>query len=291
MELAEAEDREKDSNQSIEHPDAQAYLLEAVRPLVGQEIHNLRIPVDAAATIEPSQIGTIVGTLTDALLPSIAERVNVGLKKGPGVLGDREGYPDFEHASGYRLELKGLFKDNPDVQLKKPPTQREPSARLTQKVTVQNVDRERDALLLLVYQLQPTTDDPSLLSPVVVDLGVFPVSECVAARDHRLTSRGGRWFGDYETPVVLSKAGKRKLAADQPLDIRSYGRKEGEGKDYNEDTNFGKLKRIPYKPLQEFLKKHGAAYAASGTYPTPWKLINAAPDLLTALEEEDDQAE
>ncbi|WP_288175448.1 hypothetical protein [Sporofaciens musculi] len=40
----------------------------------------------------------------------------------------------------------------------------------------------------------------------------------------------------------------------QPVDYSSYGRKENEGKDLNEDTNFGKLKRIPYGPLQEYIK-------------------------------------
>ena len=29
--------------------------------------------------------------------------------------------------------------------------------------------------------------------------------------------------------------------------------------DYQHDTNFGKIKRIPYLPLQEFLKKHGVS--------------------------------
>ena len=38
-------------------------------------------------------------------------------------------------------------------------------------------------------------------------------------------------------------------------DNRSYGRKESEGKDFNEDTNFGKLKRIPHPNLQAFLRK------------------------------------
>ncbi len=31
-------------------------------------------------------------------------------------------------------------------------------------------------------------------------------------------------------------------------------RKENEGKDMNEDTNFGKLKRIPYAPLRQYIK-------------------------------------
>jgi hypothetical protein len=51
-------------------------------------------------------------------------------------------------------------------------------------------------------------------------------------------------------------AKQAKLAKKQPLDTTTYGRKESEGKDFNEDTNFGKLKRIPYQPLQEFLAKH-----------------------------------
>lgn len=54
----------------------------------------------------------------------------------------------------------------------------------------------------------------------------------------------------------MSKIGKAKLAKKQPLDTTTYGQKEGEGKDFNKDTNFGKLKRIPHQPLQEFLAKH-----------------------------------
>lgn len=38
--------------------------------------------------------------------------------------------------------------------------------------------------------------------------------------------------------------------------VAGYGRKESEGKDYNEDTNFGKLRRIPHEPLQRFLERH-----------------------------------
>ena len=44
-----------------------------------------------------------------------------------------------------------------------------------------------------------------------------------------------------------------------PFDALAHvlnGRKESEGKHVNEDTNFGKLKRIPYGPFQEFLKKY-----------------------------------
>ena len=247
-------------------------LKDALKPLIGVEIKYLTIPREAAANFEPSQIGTIVGTLTDAVLPFIALSKNVGLVKGAGILGDREGYPDFEHNSGYRMELKGLFIDNPDVKLKKPPTKREPSARLTQKVTLKNIKPKQDALLILCYQLQPTKANPDLLTPIITDLELFPVVECVKARDFRLKSGGGVWFGDYETPTILSKSGKIKAAAGKKLDYTTYGRKESEGRDFNEDTNFGKLKRIPYKPLHQFLAKNGAHFAARGGYPEDWIL-------------------
>jgi hypothetical protein len=62
-------------------------------------------------------------------------------------------------------------------------------------------------------------------------------------------------FGNYETPAVISKVGKVKQAKGLPLDTTVYGRKESEGRDFNEDTNFGKLKRIPFLPLQSFIKE------------------------------------
>lgn len=274
---------------SIRTPEAQKNLSEALKPLIGAELSNLKIPVAAAAEFEPSQIGTIVGTLVDAMLPHMAEKLQVGLTKNPSLLGAREGYPDYAHSSGYRLELKGLFKDNLNVILKKPPTPREPSARLTQKVTVNNVRPDEDALLIVAYHLAPTQADNTLLSPVIVDFFISPVIDCVSARDHRLAARGGKWFGDYETPGVLSKAGKRKLKAGQALNEEVYGRKESEGHDFNEDTNFGKLKRIPHKPIQEFLAKHNAAFAASGTYPEAWRIVaDGSAELLAELDEDDD---
>ena len=237
-----------------------------------------------ALQMEPSQIGTIVGTLTDLMLPRIALEKGIGLTKAAGLLGDREGYPDFEHDAGYRLELKGVFTDNPAVAMKKPPTPREPSARLTQKVTVKNVIPEADALLLLVYQLKPMTDDPTLLSPTIKAVGVFPAIECVLARDARLTEGHGRWFGNYETPTILSKAGRRKHRAGEPWNEAGYGRKESEGYDFNEDTNFGKMKRIPYRPLQEFLRDSGCKFAATGVYPEPWSMSKEDKKLALALE-------
>lgn len=94
-------------------------LRKALRPLVGVQLSGLlRIPVDVLMAFEPSQIGTIVGALTDASIPHLAELADspadvagVGLMKAPGILGDREGYPDFEHESGIRVELKLLYVD------------------------------------------------------------------------------------------------------------------------------------------------------------------------------------
>ena len=100
-------------------------LTDALQPLCGVQVKYLQLPTDLALQIEPSQVGTIVGTLTDLLLPRIALEQGIGLTKAAGILGDREGYPDFIHDSGYRVELKGAFRDNPKVPMKKPPTPRE----------------------------------------------------------------------------------------------------------------------------------------------------------------------
>ncbi|HET6453997.1 MAG TPA: hypothetical protein VFI02_06285 [Armatimonadota bacterium] len=226
-------------------------------PLIGTQFSSiLSLPVKALQAFEPSQVGTIVGSLMDALLPYLESIPQVGLTKHEGLIGEREGYPDYRHASGFRLELKLLYKDNPDLEMKRPPTRREPSARVTQKVTVKNVNPALDAMLLIAYQLQPQVNDPDCVSPTIIDLEVLSMIELVEARDKRMVECGGRWFGNYETPTILSNAGRRNLNRGQPLDIDSYGRKESEGKDFSEDTNFGKLKRIPHPVLQAFLRKH-----------------------------------
>ncbi|MDM7298519.1 hypothetical protein, partial [Klebsiella pneumoniae] len=72
-----------------------------------------------------------------------------------------------------------------------PPTRREPSARLTQKVTVNNVNSETDALMVVSYKLETYTRQPSVVTPVITDIGLFPVIECIKARDHRLIESGG----------------------------------------------------------------------------------------------------
>ncbi|MBI2764716.1 MAG: hypothetical protein HYX53_02260 [Chloroflexi bacterium] len=254
-------------------------LRRTLEPLLGVQLDLLRVPKDALRGFEPSQIGTMVGALMDASIPQLELLLPrnkalgaLGLKRHPGSLGEREGYPDFLHESGKRVELKLLYVDPIDVEMKKPPTRREPSARLTQKVTRKNVDPARDLLLVVAYQLQPSREDPKLFCATVLDLGVFPMIECIDARDHRLTLKGGRWFGDFETPAILSKIGRRKFKVGKFLDITVYGRKESEGKDFNEDTNFGKLKRIPHEGLQLFLKKNGADYMRKGSYPKLWEI-------------------
>ena len=130
--------------------------------------------------------------------------------------------------------------------------------------------------MVLAYELRPLPDDRDLYSPTIVDIGLFSMIDCILARDDRLTRSGGKWFGDFETPCVPSKIGRKRSKQGDALDDSLYGRKESEGKDFNEDTNFGKLKRVPYRPLQLFLKKHGAIYAARGNWPEPWVILGKA---------------
>lgn len=227
-----------------------AELKTAFEPLIGLRLSWLQLPPASLPGFEPSQVAVIVNTLADAALPQIellaqdpenAERlIAIGLKKAQGQIGDREGYPDYVHVSGCRVELKGLFVDNPALKLKRPPTRREPSARIKENVRVQDVDAGNDALLLVAIQLQEVE---GLCTPVIVDVAVMSMIECVRARDDRLLV-AGRWHG--KIPQVVKKASLWKLGAKQPL---------GDS-DFEKDTNFGKLKRIPYAPLSEFLKKH-----------------------------------
>ena len=91
-----------------------AELAEALGGLKGVQLRLLRMPRPVLRAFEPSQIGTIIGTLMDACIPEIPnllehenpELGNVGLSKHEGILGEREGYPDYRHVSGMRLELK-----------------------------------------------------------------------------------------------------------------------------------------------------------------------------------------
>lgn len=252
-------------------------LYSRLNTLIGVSIPVLNVPGPVLSGFEPSQIGTIVGTLMDACIPQldiILKESNIiediGLEKHEGIIGEREAYPDYRTVDGYRLELKLLYVDPFDIQMKKPPTPREASARLTQKVTYKNVDTNKDLLLVIAYQFQRTTNHN--FSPTIIGVGLFPVIDCILARDIRLAEANGRWFGYFETPAILSRSGKESVRNNTPLNIQNYGRKESEGYDFNEDTNFGKLARIPYLPLQQFLKHHNAKYATRGIYPNQWRI-------------------
>lgn len=195
-----------------------AELAERLKALKGVQLKVLQLPRTVLSAFEPSQIGTIVGTLMDACIPELPSLLEhggsglseIGLSKHEGSLGDREGYPDYRHDSGMRLELKLLYKDPEGVQMKKPPTPREPSARLTQKVTLKNVEPKTDVLMVLAYELRPLPEQPCFYSPTIIDVGLFSMIDCIHARDDRLTRSGGKWFGNYETPCILSETGCRK---------------------------------------------------------------------------------
>ncbi|MBD2137751.1 hypothetical protein H6F32_09150 [Anabaena sp. FACHB-1237] len=219
-------------------------------PLIGIKIDWLTIPQQALPGFEPSQIAVIVNTLLDGILPQIElissdienqEKLkNIGLQKSPSIIGERESYPDYIHLSGKRVELKGLFVDNLSLKLKRPPTPREPSARLKENITINNINTEKDVLLIVAIQIQ---EENRFCSPYIVDIEVLSMVECIKARDKRLQETGGKWIDGI--PEVVSTAGKKKLKIGQNLTDA----------DYEKDTNFGKLKRIPYQPLQDFLSK------------------------------------
>ena len=229
-------------------------LRKVFQPLIGLKVNWLSIPHHALPGFEPSQVAVIVNTLLDAILPQIEHLATdeenakhlrgIGLSKAPGLIGQREGYPDYVHASGKRVELKGLFVDNAALRMKRPPTAREPSARLKENVTMEVIHPENDALLLAAAQLQE--DEAGDCSPYIIDIGVFSMVECVRARDASLANRGGRWFDGV--PKVVKKSSEGKYADGKRLTAS----------DFEKDTNFGKLKRIPYQPLQDFMRKHGA---------------------------------
>ncbi|MCY4212257.1 MAG: hypothetical protein OXF68_01365 [Gammaproteobacteria bacterium] len=208
-----------------------AELSDGLSGLIGVQLEVLRLPRSVLKAFEPSQIGTIVGTLMDACIPELSNLYEnqlvdmnvVGLSKHEGILGEREGYPDYRHRSGRRLELKLLYRDPKGVEMKTPPTVREASARLTQKVTVKNVDPEMDVLMVLAYELRPIRSRPELYGPTIVDIGLFPMIDCILARDDHLVRRGGRWFGDCETPCVPSKIGREKLKQGKDLDETGTG--------------------------------------------------------------------
>jgi len=226
-------------------------LYNALSPLIGIKIDCLSIPPEALNGFEPSQIAVIINTLLDAILPQIdslqsdpdnrQKLEHLGLSKSPRQIGERESYPDYIHISGKRVELKGLFVDNPELKLKRPPTPREPSARVKENITGDVVNPETDVLLLAAVELK---EEGGRCYPFIKDIGIFPMFEVINARDKRLNDCGGKWFG--KVPKVVKDTSMKKYRNGEKLD----------DDDYEKDTNFGKLKRIPYAPLQKFLEKY-----------------------------------
>ena len=167
-------------------------LYDTIKPLLNTKIDCLSFPTNALIGFEPSQIAVITNTLLDGILPQIellGLGEDVGLKKFSGSFGDREGYPDYVHASGKRVELKGLFVDNKNLVMKRPPTKREPSARVKGNVTMNEIQPENDALLISAVQLQ---EHNGICSPFIVDIGIFSMVEIIRARDQRLVECGGK---------------------------------------------------------------------------------------------------
>ncbi|MGA2911468.1 MAG: hypothetical protein ABSE17_02420 [Candidatus Levyibacteriota bacterium] len=119
------------------------------KPLIGLKISWLSIPLNALPGFEPSQIAVITNTILDAALPQMEllltdeenkkKVTSLGLSKYVGAIGQRETYPDYLHKSGKRVELKGLFVDNAELNLKRPPTKREQSARIKGNITISNI--------------------------------------------------------------------------------------------------------------------------------------------------------
>ena len=105
-------------------------LAKAFEPLLRLRISWHSIPDKALPGFEPSQIAVIVNTLADAALPQLEHLAldpenkkrlaGVGLSKAPTAIGQREGYPDYVHVTGKRVELKGLFVDNRKLKMKRP---------------------------------------------------------------------------------------------------------------------------------------------------------------------------
>lgn len=222
-------------------------------PLTGLRIDWLALPEKVLPGFEPSQIAVIVNTLLDAALPHLkllevqepenrARLEQLGLTKSRGLIGDREAYPDYLHKSGFRVELKGLFVDNPALVFKRPPTPREPSARLKENVTTMEVVADKDVLMVAAVQLQELD---RVCYPVITEIGLFSMIECIRARDNRLIDGGGRWHGSQ--PQVVKKTSQAKYRRGESLS----------DDDYAKDTNFGKLNRIPYPPLVAMLLRYG----------------------------------
>lgn len=261
-----------------------SYISSKLQPLIGMRVPSLALPKDALINMEPGALGTLAGSVIDAALPDLGcyGLKDVGLKRSPGHAGQRASYPDYTiPGSTLRAEHKALYVAplSDHVTMNVPPTPREASGRIKENIRIETIDAENDALIISVYRFDPQADKPEIFSPKIIDVGVFPMIEIVRARDYDFNMRGGLWFDNGETPAVVSKQGQAKLARGERLNKKSYGNKKNGGCDYNKDTNFGKLERIPYKPLHELLKKHGLRHISCGGYPEPWSIASEATSL------------
>lgn len=182
-------------------------------PLIGMKFNQLSLGRTALRSFQPSQFGSLVGTLLDGLLLDLDF---MGLERCALA---RENYPDYVHRSGVRVELKTVAAGAAPAG--------ERSARL--KVGASAV-RHRDVLLVLAYGLTPNSKRSLFLSPQIVGFEVFNVGRLVKQRDERLLKSNGYFDGDGKA-ILVNKEG-RSL----------------------EDTNFGKLDRIPDTKLQMFLR-------------------------------------
>lgn len=68
---------------------------DSISPLIGTQFNILSIPEEILIAFEPSQIGTIIGSLMDACIPQLSKITeddafnSVGLTKNEGILGER----------------------------------------------------------------------------------------------------------------------------------------------------------------------------------------------------------
>lgn len=246
---------EIENSLQLTHRHKRSYYLEKFKPLIGFQLSEfLRLTSEAVFNIDHSNLGGTAGALFETALkcPNTLpdELKMLGLRKdGSTTAGDRDGYPDLRHESGDAHENKVIHAYDMDHKAvtKTRKSDSEACARL--KVTSDVVNPRRDFLLVLAWAMKPIKNEVNLYSPKIMDFDVFPVINCVVARDNYLLKRGGLWING--SAVVLSRLGQSKIKRGEQVDATSFGN----GKDYKRDTN-QKIGRIPYKPLINFISKY-----------------------------------
>ena len=188
----------------------------------GYRIRQFSFPINSRA-FEPSQLGSIVGSLFEVWLPFTMN----GVMKHRCGNNNRETYPDLILSSRERVELKLILHCDHGKILREPPL-KESAARLGHAVTEHNVE-SHDFALVVIYDIKV---DKAACFPEVVQCKPFPILELIRARDADLVRRGGMW--GRERPMVKANTGGFKI-----------------------DSNFGKLSRIPHAGLQTFLASAG----------------------------------